>query len=178
MFIRHCPNPELSLIFKCRPVDQWTASDIQELLDEYRRERRISHAAGMLPAVVTSLRQEVGAATSLPFPHPSAVSVQSPPPSSNEPMDRLLTLLERVLVQRPYRADRQPRMGNRQGVQATGPCEVCGSMEHEAYSHCRANRLCFLCFSPGHGRWQYPRDGAQQPGDGGNATSATQSQEN
>ncbi len=40
MFIRHCPDPELSLIFKCRPVEQWTAADVHARLEEYGRERR------------------------------------------------------------------------------------------------------------------------------------------
>ncbi|KAL0149055.1 hypothetical protein M9458_055670, partial [Cirrhinus mrigala] len=40
MFIIHCADPELSLIFKCRPVEQWTAADVHAHLEEYGREKR------------------------------------------------------------------------------------------------------------------------------------------
>ena len=28
MFIKHCPNPELSLIFMCKPLHEWTAAEV------------------------------------------------------------------------------------------------------------------------------------------------------
>lgn len=41
MFIRNCPDPELALIFKCKPLDEWTAADVQIRLDEYQREMKL-----------------------------------------------------------------------------------------------------------------------------------------
>ncbi|KAJ8388185.1 hypothetical protein AAFF_G00136510 [Aldrovandia affinis] len=28
MFIRHCPDPELALVFKCKPLEEWTAGEV------------------------------------------------------------------------------------------------------------------------------------------------------
>ncbi|KAL1277007.1 hypothetical protein QQF64_023680 [Cirrhinus molitorella] len=41
MFIRNCPDPELSLIFKYKPLEEWTAADVQVRLDEYQRENKL-----------------------------------------------------------------------------------------------------------------------------------------
>lgn len=40
MFIRNCPDPELTLIFKCKPLDEWTTADVQIRLDEYQIENK------------------------------------------------------------------------------------------------------------------------------------------
>ncbi len=44
MFIRNCPDPELSLIFKCKPLHEWTAADVQVRLDEYQREEKFQQS--------------------------------------------------------------------------------------------------------------------------------------
>lgn len=188
MFIRHCPDPELYLIFKCKPLHQWTAADVHERLDKCRRERKFSHPAKMLPPVVTTLKQEVSAAISPIMPavrpvtqphNPVSSTVQSPfPQGSTEPMDRLLELLERVLEQRPHQLNRQSHRGNRNRARASGPCEVCGATEHDTRFHCRANHLCFLCYGSGHGRGQCPKAGALQPADGVAAAPTDRQQEN
>ncbi len=38
MFITNCPDPELSLTFKCKSLHEWTAADVQVRLDEYQRQ--------------------------------------------------------------------------------------------------------------------------------------------
>ena len=45
MFVKHCPDPELSSIFKCKPVHEWSARDIQLRIDDYQRELRASSRA-------------------------------------------------------------------------------------------------------------------------------------
>lgn len=30
MFVRHCPDPQLQLIFRCKPQQHWTAAEVQE----------------------------------------------------------------------------------------------------------------------------------------------------
>ncbi|KAJ8349270.1 hypothetical protein SKAU_G00244000 [Synaphobranchus kaupii] len=42
MFIRNCPNKDLSLVFMGKPQREWTASEVQERLDEFLREHRVS----------------------------------------------------------------------------------------------------------------------------------------
>lgn len=38
MFICHCPDPELSLLFKCKPLQQWTVADMHDRLVEHSRD--------------------------------------------------------------------------------------------------------------------------------------------
>lgn len=45
MFAKHCPDSQLSSIFKCKPVSEWTSRDIQLRIDEYQREMRASAAS-------------------------------------------------------------------------------------------------------------------------------------
>ncbi|KAL4004566.1 protocadherin gamma subfamily A [Sarotherodon galilaeus] len=45
MFVKHCPDPELSYVFKCKPVHEWTARDVQRRIDDYQREVRANGRA-------------------------------------------------------------------------------------------------------------------------------------
>ena len=167
MFIRHCPDPELSLIFKCRPLGEWTPADIQQRLDEDRREKRLPRSAKMVPLAVTSLKQELNSAVS-PTMSAAAPAVQHSglmclpvqlphPQEPAEKMDRVIALLERLLEQRPIESNRQSQGGNRNRIRPSGPCEVCGVTEHDTRFHCRTNRLCYLCHASGHVRTQCPK---------------------
>ena len=40
MFIRNCPDNELAQVFKSKPLRDWTASEVQDRLDEFLRERK------------------------------------------------------------------------------------------------------------------------------------------
>lgn len=188
MFIRHCPDPELSLIFKCKPLQQWTAADVHERLDEYRRERRYSNLTTVTPPI-TMLKQGVSAAmhTTLPAVRPATESnpVCRPAQSSQgsaEPMDRILAMLERVLEQRPQQAsgsaDRQFNKGQRNRMKSPVPCEVCGDAGHTTHFHCRANHLCFLCHVAGHARAECPKATALKPVGVVSTGTTTQNQEN
>ena len=42
MFVKHCSDPELSSIFKCKPIQEWNTKDIQLRIDDYQREQRPS----------------------------------------------------------------------------------------------------------------------------------------
>lgn len=48
MFVKHCPDPELSCIFKCRPIHEWSSKDIQGRIDEYQNERRATRTASVM----------------------------------------------------------------------------------------------------------------------------------
>lgn len=174
MFIRHCPDPGLSVVFKCRPIHQWTAADVHERLEEHRREQRFSRPNMVAPALA-ALKQEVGSVMPPTTPavglstdpsHPVSVLAQSPQASS-ESLERILTLLERVLEQRPQQSNRSFQRGNRNRVRETersnGPCELCGDTGHSTYFHCRANHLCFLCHASGHARAHCPKAATLEP---------------
>lgn len=38
MFIRNCPNPGLSSVFRCNPTSKWSAEEVQEAINEYERD--------------------------------------------------------------------------------------------------------------------------------------------
>ncbi|KAJ8383368.1 hypothetical protein AAFF_G00221580 [Aldrovandia affinis] len=40
MFIRNCSNPDLSSVFKCKPISKWSAMEVQEAIDEHQREHQ------------------------------------------------------------------------------------------------------------------------------------------
>ena len=39
MFVKHCPDPGLASVFKYKRIHEWTTKEIQERIDEYRREQ-------------------------------------------------------------------------------------------------------------------------------------------
>ena len=42
MFVKHCPDPELSCTLKCKPMHEWTSRDVQLRIDDYQSELRAS----------------------------------------------------------------------------------------------------------------------------------------
>lgn len=169
MFIRHCPDPELSLIFKCKPLQQWTVAAVHERLVEHSRDQRQTSQL-RLHTTITSQRQKVGAHVT-----PDNKFVMAPPASAPAPtlgqqaegsadrLDRIIAMLERVLEQQPQQAGLLNRTDARTGkgqaakAKSLGPCEICGDAGHTTRYHCRANRLCFACFTAGHTRAECPR---------------------
>lgn len=187
MFIRHCPDPELSLIFKCKPLHQWTAGEVHERLDEYQRERRYSRHFVSSPAV-TTLRQEVHRPLSNPVHQVPASPVSKPvvpsphvepSQSSSDSLDRVVSMLERLLEQgQQQHAGRglsRPtlRWQQRDRAAPSLPCRVCEDNSHTTTFHCRADHLCFLCHAAGHTRAECPNATARSSGTAvpsGNAT--------
>ena len=177
MFIRHCPDPELCLIFKCKPLHQWTAGDVHERLEEHRREIKAKHLSR--PSVmVSTLRQEVYSPVGLSKGQPSTavaqdpsiehtpVSSPAPSHSSSEPLARVIALLERVLEQRPQQIVNNPGSRPQQQFKRREnqllPCSVCGDAKHSTALHCRSDNLCYLCYAPGHIRIACPRASSQE----------------
>lgn len=55
--VRHCPDPQLQLVFKCKPQQQWTAAEIQERLDEFQREAKYTqNELSLLAQIQESVR--------------------------------------------------------------------------------------------------------------------------
>ncbi|KAL0181858.1 hypothetical protein M9458_021233, partial [Cirrhinus mrigala] len=42
VFVKYCPDPVLSGLFKHKPISEWTAKEVQGRLDEYQREQHSS----------------------------------------------------------------------------------------------------------------------------------------
>ncbi len=160
MFIRNCPDPELSLIFKCKPLHEWTAADVQVRLDEYQREdkfqQRKSNAYVSGIACHTQTTGVLGAhshgletaAAGVPPPQVTEQSTQ------DQSLSRVISLLERVLdqgsCQQTAKVFRPQNKGRSAVPKQIAACELCGDASHDTFSHCRINRLCFNCHASGH----------------------------
>lgn len=60
MFVKHCPDPELSCTLKCKPIREWTSRDVQLRIDDYQRELR----ANCRPTSTAQLKSHITTITS------------------------------------------------------------------------------------------------------------------
>lgn len=155
MFIKHCPNPELSLIFMCKPLHEWTVAEVHGRLEEYQRKCKAPRPLWLAP-LVTTLTQEVSRPVSAVANCPDPL--QQPTTGSSEALDRVIGMLERVLEQRPQQPvggyDNRFQGRPRRRVNPSLQCKVCGDANHSTMDHCYSNHLCFLCYPLG-ARGQY-----------------------
>lgn len=166
MFIQNCPDPELSLIFKCKPLQQWTVADIHEKLVEHGRDHKQTSKQKINTVLCLQL-QEVAAPVQCASPtatNPSTAAAVSPtnaPPTegSSDRLDKVIALLERVLTQQSQQPRNVSRFSARAQTPKTKPivpCAVCGDNGHNTQYHCRSDHLCFTCFAPDHVRAECP----------------------
>lgn len=153
MFIRNCPNKDLSLVFMSKPQRDWTASEVQERLDEFLGEHRESrgqlsqHIAATVDLGVGSIASR--GCPSVKFPvggcEPECTA------SEENTLERELGMFEKALV-----CNTQSVSGERyrRGAKRPMSCRVCQSTDHSTNAHCRLHRLCFQCYAPGHTREQ------------------------
>lgn len=171
MFIRNCPSSDLAVTFRSKTIDKWSASEVQEILNEYHSEKSIRAVSTKKERAV----EKTVAVNRMEVSSPAPLPVQSPPqstPTDQSAMERMIDMLEKVLKSnarsRPARRGTSdfPRI---QGLDGK-PCLVCKDSTHSAVSHCRDNRLCFQCFSPDHTRDRCPHrgQGAAPAGQGSN----------
>lgn len=144
MFITHCPDTELSLVFGCRALEEWTATDIQVRLDKHL------HQAGSLQASQAGNVLQCHAQSTGGTPASQPVAASGTPQSEGQSLDHVIALLERLLQQEASRHPRSPRSGNGGRGRSRGPCAICGSDDHDTMSHCRREQLCFHCYATGH----------------------------
>lgn len=160
MFIPHCPDKELSIMFKSKPTQLWTACEVQERLDEMLREQKVTKRV-MCQQTVRVL-EPIDDLTSLSPPR----SETAIPAADNNTLDKVLTMLEKALVCNAQSVrGGWPKNSNKQGRE----CRVCTSKDHSTTAHCKMYNLCFKCFSSGHMSFNcekiLPRENADRQGD-------------
>lgn len=151
MFIRHCPSRDLALTFRSKTIDKWSAREVQEVLDEYHLEKGLRSSTERSRQISMN-KVEVSPNTPLV----SDIPEQKPAISQDtSTLERLIGMLEKVLLQGPgyAQANKRPNANSRlpqiEGLRDM-PCSICNDSSHSALTHCRENRLCFLCHLPGH----------------------------
>lgn len=152
MFIRNCPSKELSLVFMSKPQREWTASEVQERLDEFLRERTESRgqlsqhmAATVEPVVACSTAHGNYTSNS-----PASGCESERTTTEGHALDKILGMLEKALV-----CSTQSAQGNYEKHDVKrNVCRVCQSYDHSTIAHCRRHKLCFKCYQAGHTRPQ------------------------
>ncbi|KAF7705597.1 hypothetical protein HF521_020883, partial [Silurus meridionalis] len=128
MFIRHCPERELSLVFKSKPIQSWTASEVQERLDEMLREQKVTRH--VTSQHTTKVLEPINESTSLPPHRPETTTTAA----DSGALDKVLTMLEKTLVCNTQSVrggwSKNPNRRNRD-------CRVCTSKDHSTTAHCK-----------------------------------------
>lgn len=160
MFVKYCPDPELSSVFKCKSIREWSARDIQLRIDDYQRELRASSRARgdgqCSPSTTVPSRSHPTQQAPCP---PSCSPVPAVLQSSQETEDRILSRMMAMLEQMMGKVQQRssaPRGGQLQGGPGENACRVCNDSKHTTVTHCRSERLCFVCFAPGHTKMECP----------------------
>lgn len=114
MFTRNCPDPELSSVFKCKPISKWSVEEIQESIDEHQRQSRSCR----IPSTVKPRNFQVSTATAgaVPSVEVMAINIAAIAPSSrpktvgpvspnSDALERVLSLLESqyTILQGPFK---------------------------------------------------------------------------
>lgn len=153
MFIRNCSDPDLSSVFRCKPISKWSAMEVQEAIDEHQREHRTwkkptkAERANMVTVAAAACSPVAEELTTM------RAGVQEPPKQTNVStvtvpeagaLERVLSMLESVLARTASPAQ--------QSTQWTRPtsCRVCGEKTHLTHEHCMKEKRCFKCLEPGH----------------------------
>ena len=174
MFIKHCPDQSLASVFKFKSAEKWSASEIQERLDEHMQETRNraikSFKSGSVAQNVQTQCQvpmvdDVNSSVVNNAPGLSTTVSSVPPPAppaaasvDSDCMKSLVSLLSQLVAQ-------NTQVPASFSTQAVGPrpsqkvCRVCGSSDHSTVAHCRRENRCLKCLCPGHWR----KDCPQQP---------------
>ncbi|KAK2830895.1 hypothetical protein Q5P01_018826 [Channa striata] len=151
MFVRNCPDKELALIFKTRSPREWSAREVQEHLDDLERLHTVcGFPVSVRKQTATGLCQEgmiSGFRVDGPKHDVTTTPDQTTVTDDKSSMDKLLSLLERNLSCNAQGVRIQPQ---RKSYGRTQGCRVYNGPDHSTNAHCRMDRLCFKCYSPGH----------------------------
>lgn len=172
MFVKHCNDPSLSVVFKSKLADRWTAKEVQERLDEHHRELKTRHGAPAMgrfaqcTSTVVSDDVHVNKETE---PENELIchkqSVSQPQRSGElaslqSSIDKMTVMLGEVLskLSASNKQTLPSHSSQGRGQPGLGACKICNENSHSTAAHCRRYRLCFLCHQSGHVRNQCPNE--------------------
>ncbi|KAL3969329.1 microtubule-associated protein, RP/EB family [Sarotherodon galilaeus] len=105
MFVKHCPDPELSYVFKCKPVHEWTARDVQQRTDDYQREVRANGRA-------SGAAQLKGCNSTITAVHPNASPAAAAPEGCSRSFSPPSSGFQGLVNSFPSTATREPLIGS------------------------------------------------------------------
>lgn len=148
MFVRHCPEPGLYTALRSKPLERWSASEIQALIDSHHRDKQ---------SVRVDRERRVNEASSNAW-----CMTQQQPTANNQAsgldsalMGRVVSLLEQFLVQQKGQ-EQETEQGKVVSVDSAAPCKICRAQDHTTKTHCFKEGLCFRCFKSGHRGFECP----------------------
>lgn len=158
MFIKHCPDRSLANVFKFKSAEKWTASEIQERLDEHMQTlkaeaARTPHSGTRVHEVHSQCQSTVLNNSS---DSSSASSLALPVNADNDCMKSLVNLLDRLVTQQTQRTGNVPGHMSVPSLSHRS-CRVCQSSDHSTVFHCRRENRCLKCLSPGHWKKECPQ---------------------
>lgn len=172
MFIRNCPDPDLSCVFKCKPIGKWSLTEVQEAIDEHQRENQVKKPAVHVPKahairVATAVAESDLSESDIVYSNVNTAKLTVPTkqsditvPESNA-LERVLSMLERVLERTSQPTQAATRAQS--SFDRPSPCRVCGQNSHSTRSHCMREKRCLSCLETGHQRKDCTKSPTIQP---------------
>ncbi|XP_042612137.1 uncharacterized protein LOC122144976 [Cyprinus carpio] len=140
MFIRHCPSKDLALTFRSKPIDKWSAHEVQAVLNDYQSD--LSFKATSTVHRSQSERVSINKIDVNAVPVPAPTLCEQPKSTDFSALEKVIDMLEKVLLTNsnkpPSHPRRQPqtRLPRIEGLDAL-PCSICNDAAHSALMHCR-----------------------------------------
>lgn len=154
MFIRNCPSPDLSSVFRCKPISKWSAMEVQEAIDEHQREHQARKRPSRAERFVVATAATATCSPAAEELTTMRASVQEPTAQTKKctvtttetgALERVLSMLESVLSRTASPVQQPPTQWSRPSL-----CRVCGEKTHMTREHCMKEKRCFGCLEPGH----------------------------
>lgn len=173
MFVKNCPDPNLSCVFKCKPISKWSLTEVQEAIDEHQREYQAKRSVTALPKthvfhVATAITASETPECNTEYTNVNTAKLPNPTKSSevvseSNALERVLNMLERVLERtgQPALPAARPQSAP---FSRDGPCRVCGHSSHSTRTHCMREKRCLGCLEVGHQRKDCPKPPTTQSG--------------
>lgn len=176
MFVRHCNEPSLSVVFKSKLADSWTAKEVQERIDEFHIKSRASRPTPerftrQAVAVVSDDTQQVGNTEAEVKLHSHKQGVGQPQQSAElasmqSSMNKMAEILNEVMCR--LASPKKPSASRNStfqwwGVPGSKGCSICSDGSHSTRAHCSLHGLCSFCHQPGHMKFQCPKLASPAP---------------
>lgn len=166
MFVRNCPHPDLARTFKVRPLECWTAKDVQELLDSFQRELKLRPNPNTYPVCHNAQTSIQNCGNSNVVSESALVCLKQgtngPGESKQDAkdqsgLDRMADMLAQLIEVLKTKEKSKPEYESsgrlhRRNVAGPRNCKICGDTTHTTIDHCRSDHLCFRCHGSGHSK--------------------------